>query len=166
MKTSDKGIDFIISHEGCVLYAYDDFHPGVKVTHDRTIDSLDGTLTIGVGHTKTVVPGMEITEAEAHDLLMNDIKWAERAVEDLFLDYGWAFDQDRFDALVSWVFNTGAGNLESRSLIKAIDALNNAESEVDHFWNKFYITSKGVELPGLVRRRKEENDYFNHKIKE
>lgn len=159
VKTSDKGIDFIRGHEGLRLKAYDDLQPNVV-----NPDPIKGTLTIGYGHTGSdVKPGMSIDEETAIELLKTDVRTSEDAVNGLFEKFGWRKVQNRFDALVSWVFNTGAANLEKRSLIVQIDKLNKAEKSVNDFWNKYYISSKGVQLPGLVKRRAEENELFNKK---
>lgn len=170
MKTSREGIELIKRHEGCVLRAYDDFEPW-----NKDLTDVKGTLTIGYGHTgDDVFIGQVITQDEAEYFLRKDLGWSEEAVEDLFDHFGWMFMQNRFDALVSWVYNTGAGNLKDRSLVSAIDNLNlveatdkddtEARDQVGYWWNKYYITSKGVKLEGLVKRRKEESDIFLSQI--
>lgn len=156
MTTSEQGIELIKQHEGLRLKVYDDLQPKNPYPSE-----VKGTLTIGYGHTGPDVHlGMEITEQEAENLLKKDLKWAEDAVNDLFNDYGWRKCQNRFDALVSWVYNTGVGNLKERSLIKMIDKMDKAEDDVIERWNRYYTTSKGVTLAGLVKRRKQESDLF------
>lgn len=157
MKTSESGIEFIAQHEGCVLRAYDDLNPGRVLSPG---DTIAGTLTIGYGHTGSdVTIGMTITDQQAKDLLAQDLKHSENAVNALGLD----LSQNEFDALVSWVFNTGAGNLKNRNLINAIRRMKEAEAGVEAVWNRHYVISKGVRLAGLVRRRKEESDlFFSH----
>ena len=91
-------------------------------------------LTIGYGSTKGVTEDMEITQEEAESLL-----------------------QHQFDAMVSWVFNLGSGNLSSSTLLKK---LNNSEyDEVPaqiRRWNK----AGGKVLDGLIRRREAEAKMF------
>ena len=71
--------------------------------------------------------------------------------------------QCQFDALVSLAYNCGTGViLNDNSLTRIIKNNPNDESNIRTVWEEFYITSKGVRLPGLVARRKQEcNMYFN-----
>lgn len=157
MRTSEAGLDFVKGHEGLRLQAY----------YDPT-----GTLTIGYGHTATVQPGQVITLAQARELLRNDLRTAEMAVTRHLISKGVRLSQNEFDALVSLVFNAGEGNIflntynngfaYGSSLYNKILRGNKAEAAA-HFmdWTK----SKGVELPGLVRRRREEMSLFKKKVR-
>ena len=93
---------------------------------------------------------MVITQEEAEDLLMQDIKTYEKGVIDLVqVD----LKQCEFDALVSFSFNLGLGSLKSSTLLKRINAKDWAD--VPHQikrWNK----ANGEVLEGLVRRREAE----------
>lgn len=105
MKTSLNGRKFIAKEEGNILYAYDDFNekrvnPG---------DTVRGTITIGVGHTTAagapkVVPGMIISEKQSLDILASDLIAVENTVNKLVKV---PLNQNQFDALVSFQFNTG-----------------------------------------------------------
>ena len=151
MKISWQGIELIKRHEGLRLRAYDDLQPYRPIIN---ADQIKGTLTIGYGHTLNVEVGQVITEEQAEGLLIQDLAWAEQAVNDLNLK----LNQNQFDSLVSWVFNTGTKNLKRRSLIRAIKS--NDLNQVREIWNKHYVTSKGKKLAGLVKRRKEEAELF------
>ena len=70
MRISDDGIDMIKSFEGLVMMAYPDPGTGGE------------PWTIGYGHTKNVRPGMMITEEQAEQLLREDVRGFERAVDD------------------------------------------------------------------------------------
>ena len=65
--------------------------------------------------------------------------------------------QHMFDALVSWVYNLGSGNLQSSTLLRVLN-----EGKYDEVpaqirrWNK----SNGQVLEGLVRRREAEAVMF------
>ena len=65
--------------------------------------------------------------------------------------------QNQFDALVSFTYNLGAGNLRSSTLLKKLNAGDYAGA-ADEFpkWNK----AGGKELAGLTRRRNAERDLF------
>lgn len=91
-------------------------------------------------------------EAQAEAALLEDVKSREHTVmQNLRI----SVNQRQFDALVSYVYNTGG----SSTLYKYI---NNRESKAkirDWFETK-YITSDGKFLPGLLRRRKAEADLY------
>jgi lysozyme len=142
MKTSDKGVALIKAHEGKRLSAYT--CPG-------------GVLTIGYGHTSAagkpdVVRGMRISEREAEDILRRDLSRFEARVNRLVKV---PLTQGQFDALVSFDFNTGA--LHSSSLLKKLNAGEHSRVPAQLMrWTK----GGGRELPGLVRRRRDEAELW------
>ena len=71
--------------------------------------------------------------------------------------------QYQFDALCSLAYNCGTGVItKSNSLTNAIAKDPTDEETIRPIWESFYITSGGVQLPGLVARRKQEcNMFFN-----
>ena len=139
MDISAKGLDLIKSFEGLRLEAYQ--------------DSV-GVWTIGYGTTRGVQPGMRITEAEAEELLREDVHWFGKAVESL-LPTG--LTQGEFDALTCFAYNVGAAALEESTLRKRLLAGEPRcwiyQKELPR-WNK----GAGKVLPGLVRRRQAEAD--------
>ncbi len=139
MKTSQKGIDLIKSFEGCKLTAYQD---SVKV------------WTIGYGHTSGVKPGMKITQAQAEDFLKKDLAKFEKAVNAIKQD----FNQNQFDALVSFAYNCGTGNLNK---------LCTGRTKLE-IGSKMLLYDKagGKTLAGLTRRRRAENKLYNTPIDE
>lgn len=136
MKTSQKGIDLIKSFEGCRLTAYKD---------------PVGILTIGYGHTKGVTEGMKITQAQANAYLLEDLEMAEAAVSNKA--YEW--NQNEFDALVSFTFNCGSGNLTK--LVKSSKRTKEEISAALLLYNK----AGGKVMAGLTRRRKAEKELFD-----
>lgn len=140
MKTSKNGLELIKRHEGCRLTAY---------------KCPAGVWTIGFGHTGADVgPGMTITLQRAEELLIEDIRWAEEAVnrENLRLN------QNQFDALVSFVYNVGAGNFRSSTLLKML-RVNPESLNIRTELNK-WCKAKGSTLPGLALRRKQEAELY------
>jgi len=139
MKTSQKGIDLIKSFEGCKLIAYQD---SVKV------------WTIGYGHTSGVKSGMKITQAQAEDFLKKDLAKFEKAVNAIKQD----FNQNQFDALVSFAYNCGTGNLNK---------LCTGRTKLE-IGSKMLLYDKagGKTLAGLTRRRRAENKLYNTPIDE
>ncbi len=140
MKVSDKGITLIKKYEGLRLNAYQ--------------DSV-GVWTIGYGSTGPhVFKGKVITEAEANSLLLADISRFEKCVSNAVTV---KITQNQFDALISFAFNLGCGNLLSSTLLLK---LNNgdkigAAAEFKR-WNK----AGGKVLNGLTLRREEEASLF------
>jgi GH24 family phage-related lysozyme (muramidase) len=138
MQISEKGLKLIEQFEGLRLTAY-------KTT------IRDKYYTIGYGHYGAdVKQGMTITEAQAEAYLRQDVKEAEDAVNK-YSGYGW--NQNQFDALVSFAYNVGN-----------IDGLtNNGKRSVAEISAKLpeYVYSDGVKLEGLVRRRAAERALFD-----
>jgi lysozyme len=143
MRTSDKGLEFIKHHEGLETKAYPD--PG----------SADGhPWTIGVGHTNGVKKGDTCTVEQAMAWLREDVQGAEAAVSRLVKV---PLTQDEFDALVSFVFNVGAGAFEKSTLLRMLndEDREGAAAQFDR-WNK----NDGKVMAGLTRRRKDEREMF------
>ncbi len=140
MQISPAGVLFVKSHEGLRLKAYRD---------------LVGLWTIGYGHTLTAKPGIEITEHEADGLLVRDLVMFSAQVMRLLA--GKEVTQGQFDALVSFAFNVGAGNLGKSTLLKKLLA-GDIPGAADQFslW-----TGAGTLHPkGLIERREAEREMF------
>ena len=147
MKTSDRGIALIKTHEGVRLEAYADPGRGWAIP------------TIGVGHTSAAGPpevykGMKITQDGADAILRRDLAKFEGYVTSAVHV---PLTQGQFDALVSFTFNVGPGNLRSSTLLRKLNA-GDYQGAADQFpvWNK---SNKKV-LPGLVKRRAAERALF------
>lgn len=95
------------------------------------------------------------SKAEIEELFSADVASFERGV--LRLIPGVVGRQGAFDALVSFAFNAGLGNLQ-RSTIRIKANRGDWEGAAEAFmaWTK----GGGKELPGLVKRRKAEKDLF------
>lgn len=68
----------------------------------------------------------------------------------------WQLNQNQFDALVSFAFNLGCGNLRNIA-----DDLNKNDFSGATANMKKYVNAGGNVLPGLVRRRNAEVELFN-----
>jgi lysozyme len=95
-----------------------------------------------------------LTMDEVNDILAKDLATFERGVLRLCPE---GLTQGRFDALVSFSFNVGLGNLQ-RSTIRMKHNRGDFDGAADGFmaWTK----AGGKELPGLVKRRKHERDLY------
>lgn len=139
--TSPSGVKAIQKHEGLVLTPYQD---------------AVGVWTIGYGHTgaEFAQGGKPITKAKATELLKQDLKEAENAVNSLVKV---PLSQPAFDSLSSLVFNIGIGAFRKSTLLKKLNE-GDYLGAADEFpkWRK----GGGKVLPGLVRRRADERAMF------
>lgn len=136
MKTSQTGINLIKQFEGLRLQAY------------KAV-STEIYYTIGYGHYGSdVTKGMTITEAQAEEYLKKDLEKFENYVTAL----NRSFSQNQFDALVSFTYNCGQGNL--KKLVANRDNLQIADAML------LYTKAGGKTLTGLVKRRKAERALF------
>lgn len=142
MRTSSKGVSLIKQFEGCRLKAY---------------KCPAGVWTIGYGHTDGVNKGDTITQQTADDYLRDDLAKYENAV--LKYDSIYHFNQNQFDALVSFTYNCGAGNLKNLT--------QSGKRTIAQIGEKLLLYNKagGVVLLGLHRRRAAEKELFDTPIK-
>lgn len=135
MGISEEGKNLIKKFEGCELEAY---------------RCAAGVWTIGYGHIKDVSRGMTITQSEADEMFNHEIKEYETYVNTAVTV---PLSQNQFDAIVSWVFNLGNGNLQASTMLKVINSGDHAgvPAQIKR-WNK----AGGKVLDGLVRRREAE----------
>lgn len=141
-KLGYEGLSLIKSFEGCRLTAY-------KAVPTETY------YTIGWGHYgPDVKKGMTITQQRADELLKQDTEGSVACVNDpKYCPITDKLNQNQFDALVSFTFNCGAGNL------KTLCANRTAEQIAEKMLA--YNKAGGKVLAGLVRRRKAEQELFN-----
>lgn len=146
MKISDAGVEMIKSFEGFLEYAIWDY----------------GQWSIGYG---TGVPEGQypngITREEADALMRDYLDRFENSLNKWMDDYNIVLNQNQFDALMSFIYNLGAGvlyydNMKIREMIISGDYTN--EEFINEF--KTWSHADGVQLPGLVKRRQTEAELF------
>ena len=142
MRTGRDGVELIRHFEGCRFDAY--LCPA-------------GVWTIGYGHTADVKEGDRIDQEAAEAFLIEDLETFEQAVTRLVEV---PLTQQQFDALVSWTFNLGAGNLAESTLLKKLN--NYQYAEVPEQMMR-WVRAGGKVLEGLVRRRAAEAALFQSK---
>lgn len=141
-KISQAGLDLIKQFEGCRLTAY---------------QCSAGVWTIGYGHTAGVRKGMKITQAQADAYLKQDVAKFEKYVNNAsYVPFTDKLNQNQFDALVSFVFNLGQGNLMKLCKGRTINQVPAVMQQ--------YCKANGKTLPGLQRRRKAEAALYNKKV--
>ena len=145
-KISSKGLDIIKKYEG---FSSKPYLCPAKVP------------TIGYGSTyyedgsKVKLTDSPITQERATDLLEALLVSFERAVDSYCID---TINQSQFDALCSFAYNCGVGNLKSSTLLKKVNVNPDNPTIKDEFlkWTK----GGGKTLPGLIRRRTEEAQLY------
>jgi len=157
VKVSEAAIRIIKHHEGVRLRPYrcpallwtvgvghviDPSHIGVKYEDRKSLP---------------IPPGWDrvLSMGEVDALLAQDLAKFERGVARLCP--GSVNHQGQFDALVSFAFNVGLGNLQRSSLRMKINR-GDLEDAAEEFmkWTK----AAGRVLPGLVKRRKDERAMY------
>lgn len=138
MEASNAGIALIAQFEGCRLKAY------------KAV-STEKYYTIGFGHYGAdVKQGQQITYNEALNLLKTDVKKYEAKVNKYQKKY--AFNQNEYDALVSFAYNVGS--------IDGLTASGRRSRETIAAKMLLYNKSGGHVLQGLVNRRVAERKLF------
>jgi GH24 family phage-related lysozyme (muramidase) len=136
---STNGLNLIKSFEGCKLTAYKCL-PTEKY------------YTIGYGHYGSdVTAGMKITKEQAEELLLQDCKKAIKNVNSFMSKYN--FNQNQFDALVSFAFNVGSINQLTASGTRTLEQISSKITA--------YNKSGGRVIAGLVKRRAKEKELFD-----
>lgn len=114
-----------------------------------------GVWTIGYGHTGAdVTPDLTITQAQAEQLLLDDVGSASKCVNGCVTV---ALTQDEFNALVDFVFNLGAGAFQGSTLLRDLNGgdFAGAAAQFDA-WDH----AGGAVVAGLLRRRQAETALF------
>jgi len=139
MTTSLNGRNLIESFEGLRLTSYQD---------------QKGVWTIGYGHTADVWPDQTITQEQADDFLGVDLHHAETAVMGLVKV---PLNQNQFDALVSFVYNIGAGAFAKSTLLSLLNqgATAGAAAQFSVWDNINHVPDAG-----LLKRRVAERELF------
>lgn len=144
MKISANGLVVIKHFESLSLKAYPDPASG------------GSPWTIGWGHTGyEVKPGLVWTENQCVNALLADLEKFEKGVSAVVQT---TLTQGQYDALVSFSFNLGLGNLQTSTLLKMVNTrdMGNAAAQFSR-WNK----AGGKVMKGLIRRRAAEAALFN-----
>ena len=117
-----------------------------------------GVTTIGWGTTaefgRKLAKDTVWNKKQCDDAFLNDMRQFEDAVKKLVKV---PLTQNRFDALTSFCYNCGSGNLAKSGLLRKVNQ-QDWQGAADEFpkWNK----GGGKVLPGLVRRRASERLLF------
>lgn len=141
MKISENGLKMIKNFEGLILVAS---------------NKLDGVWTVGYGCTVGVKPYQRITEKQAEEMLLRELTKHETYVDKYVKQL--KLNQNQFDALVSFSYNCGFGNL--KKLVG--DKNGKATRDKKTISEKMLLYNKcnGKVMRGLANRRKKEYELF------
>ena len=151
LKLSEAGGRLIQHFEGCLEKHGDRYH---------AYKCPAGVLTIGWGHTNHHGRKFDATTRwtmeHCNQAFYEDMAGFEMAVRRLVTV---PLEQYQFDALVSFTYNCGEGNLQKSTLLKKVNAQDFAGAAKEFAkWNK----GGGKVLPGLTRRRASEALLFQN----
>jgi GH24 family phage-related lysozyme (muramidase) len=156
---NDAGFNLLKKWEGCILFAYDD-------ANDRRVnpgDTVQGTLTIGYGHTGPgVVPGLTWTQDQAEAALHHDIDIVVQQIRPLITCQ---LNDNQFSAFVCFAYNIGVQGFAGSSALHLANAgnLTNVPAAIA-LWNKARVNGVAVPSPGLTNRRNAEIDLWNSTV--
>lgn len=142
LPTNAAGVDLVSAFEG--------FNP-------KPIRGFYGQWVIGFGHTDGVGPDTPpITEAQARDLLAEDLKAANAAIDQLVKV---PLTANQREALVSFVWNIGVKNFSSSTVLQVLNT-GHYEKVPDELrnWRKGH---GGNAIPGLMKRSELEIAVWN-----
>ena len=151
LKLSKAGANLIQHFEGCLKKHGEHYH---------AYKCPAGVLTIGHGHTnhhgRQFDASSKWTREECDQVFFEDMEGFEVAVRRLVKV---PLTPYQFDALVSFTYNCGEGNLKKSTLLKKVNA-SDFKGAAEEFkkWNK----GGGKVLPGLTRRRASEALLFQN----
>lgn len=129
---------------------------GLRLEADQDVA---GIWTIGYGHTRGVVPGMTITEAQADQALADDLGGAEAVVDDATADV--ATGDNQFSAMVSLCFNIGSVNFRASTVLREHRAgAFAAAADAFLMWNKTHVDGVLQVVAGLTDRRTAERALY------
>ena len=137
-KTPSNLVEFVMNYEKFSSSAYDDFKQ----------------ISIGYG-TKASSKNQTITEAEAKKLLEKDLDAARKTVLKLKETAGYDWSESQVDALTSFTYNLGAGNLR-----KLTENGTRGDEEIADMLPE-YKYAGGKVRDGLIKRRAAELKLFN-----
>jgi GH24 family phage-related lysozyme (muramidase) len=143
LRISRTGLELIKSFEGF---------------RDTALRLPDGRWTVGFGHVRSAREGVTISEKDAEDLLLFDLKPTEDSIRNQVLT---PLNQNQYDALVSLVFNISPGQFRDSAILRALNVgdVLGAANGFDA-WRKARINGRLIVVDALVRRRTAEKALF------
>jgi GH24 family phage-related lysozyme (muramidase) len=117
-----------------------------------------GKWLIGYGHLNDVQPGMSISQAQAEELLRQDVGVVEEVIKSTV---SVPINAAEFSAMVGFAYNIGTGNFRVSTVLRKLNE-GDREGAADAFllWTKARQNGELVDSPRLVQRRSEDRELF------
>lgn len=118
----------------------------------------NGGWTVGYGHTASARQGVEVSEADARDLLTWDLRRTAAAVDaHLYAPV----TQNQFDALVAFAFNVGPDAFRGSAVLRRLnEGLPLQAASALEAWRRAEFEGEPQVIDALVRRRAAEKILF------
>ena len=143
MRTSAAGLQLIKSFEGF---------------RESATQLPGGRWTIGYGHVRTAREGLTISEKDAEDLLVYDLKPVEDAISTTVFA---PLLQNQFDALVSLAFNISVSQFRNSDILQNLNGGDYlAAANGFDVWRRARLNGRVIVVDALVRRRAAEKSMF------
>jgi lysozyme len=143
LRTSPAGLQLIKSFEGF---------------RESATQLPAGRWTIGYGHVRTAREGLTISEKDAEDLLVYDLKPVEDAIANIVFA---PLLQNQFDALVSLVFNITVAQFRDSDILRNLNSGDQlAAANGFDLWRRARLNGRVIVVDALVRRRAAEKSMF------
>lgn len=143
LRTSSAGLQLIKSFEGF---------------RESASQLPGGRWTIGYGHVRTAREGLTISEKDAEDLLVLDLKPVEDAIATSVFA---PLMQNQFDALVSLVFNISPAQFRESDILRNLNSGDFlAAANGFDLWRRARLNGRVMVVDALVRRRAAEKSLF------
>lgn len=149
LTVSAAGLDLIAGFEGWRADLYEDVADNATIGYGHLVHA--GPITAA---DRSGPFGKGITKQQGLDLLRKDVEAKAQAVRQYVTV---PLNQGQFDALVSFAYNVGAGNLHGSTLLKKLNAGDYAGA-ANEFGN--WTKAGGKVMAGLQRRRAAEAAMF------
>ncbi|OXX31812.1 lysozyme [Vibrio sp. V09_P4A23P171] len=142
LSVSENGLRHIANEEGCRLKAY-------QCSADR--------WTAGMGHTEGITASTLLTEQQVAEYFVKDVASAERFVKKQIKKKP---NQAEYDMMVSFVFNLGAGNFQTSTLLRKFNQGDNLGA-CKQYPRWVYVNGKDCRVKendceGITKRRNKE----------
>ncbi len=143
LRTSPAGLQLIKSFEGF---------------RESATQLPGGRWTIGYGHVRTAREGLTISEKDAEDLLVYDLKPVEDAIANAVFA---PLLQNQFDALVSLAFNISIAQFRDSDILRHLNSGDYlAAANSFDVWRRARLHGRVIVVDALVRRRAAEKSMF------
>ncbi len=142
LSVSENGLRHIANEEGCRLKAY-------QCSADR--------WTAGMGHTEDITESTVLTKQQVAEYFVKDVATAEKVVKKHITQTP---SQAEYDMMVSFVFNLGAGNFQTSTLLHKFNQGDNLGA-CKQYPRWVYVNGKNCRIeendcPGIPKRRDKE----------